>query len=189
MDTGTGRREATSETFDEVLAALQTPARTIDDAVPSLPRAMGLYAWWAMARVLSYLPGPPHPTDSSIRLLYVGLATKLRTRIIHNHLRSSGSSTLRRTLAGLLMDEQGFRTRWTDRVILIDHDELRLTAWMRHQLLLTWCQHEEPRQVEANLITRLQPPLNIDHTSGPHRDVIFDARCRFRASAGPRPSA
>jgi hypothetical protein len=119
----------------------------------------------------------------------VGLAANLRTSITHNHLRRSGSSTLRRTLAGLLMDEQGLRTRWTDRVVLIDHHELRLTAWMREQLLLSWCQHDKPRQVEADLITRLRPPLNIDYTNGPLCDVIREARSRFRASAGPRPSA
>jgi hypothetical protein len=37
-----------------------------------------------------------------LRLLYVGIATKLRTRLASNHLGRTGSSTLRRTLAGLL---------------------------------------------------------------------------------------
>jgi hypothetical protein len=36
-------------------------------------------------------------------LLYIGIASNLRHRIISNHLRRSGSSTLRRTLAGLLL--------------------------------------------------------------------------------------
>ncbi|WP_346772720.1 GIY-YIG nuclease family protein [Rhodococcus sp. 14C212] len=38
-----------------------------------------------------------------MRLIYVGIASHLRRRIVHNHLRRSGSSTLRRTLAGLLI--------------------------------------------------------------------------------------
>ncbi|MGH3788512.1 MAG: GIY-YIG nuclease family protein [Pseudonocardiaceae bacterium] len=179
--------EATSETVDEVIAALQTPLRTIDDAVALLPQAKGLYAWWAPTNVLPHLPGPPFPTDTFIRLLYVGLATNLRTRITHSHLRRSGSSTLRRTLAGLLLKEHGLRTRWIDRVVLIDDDELRLTGWMHQQLLLSWCQHSKPRQVEADVITRLRPPLNVVHTSGPLREIIRDARARFQDSAGPRP--
>src|SRR4051794_29257476 len=46
-------------------------------------------------------------------------------------------STLRRTLAGLLASE-GYRTTWTDRVVLIPQDETRLTAWMYAHLRLTW---------------------------------------------------
>lgn len=180
---------APSESVDDVIAALQMPLRAVDDVLVSLPRATGLYAWWAATNVLPHLPGPSHPADASVRLLYVGLATNLRTRTTQNHLRRSGSSTLRRTLAGLLLVELGLRTRWTDRVVLVDDDELRLTAWMRQQLLLSWCQHGEPRQVEADVIIRLRPPLNVGHTSGPVRDVISDARSRFYDSAGPRPSA
>ncbi len=48
------------------------------------------------------------------------------------------------------------------RVVLVDNNELRLTAWMRQQLLLSWCQHLEPRQVEADVIIRLRPPLNVN---------------------------
>lgn len=49
-------------------------------------------------------------------------------------MKRSGSSTLRRTLAGLLLDDEAFRTRWTDRVVLVDEDEVRLTAWMEANL-------------------------------------------------------
>ncbi|WP_374107498.1 GIY-YIG nuclease family protein [Pseudonocardia sp. ICBG1034] len=51
-------------------------------------------------------------------------------RLASNHLRRSGSSTLCRTLAGLLLDEQQYRTRWSDRVVLVDDDEAQLTQWM-----------------------------------------------------------
>lgn len=78
----------------ETMGATSEPA---DDAMASLPRANGLYARWAATNVLPHLPGPSHPADAFIRLLYVGLATNLRTRITRNHLRRSGSSTLRRT--------------------------------------------------------------------------------------------
>ena len=69
--------------------------------------------------------GPPHPTIPALRLLYVGIATKLRSRLASNHLGRTGSSTLRRTLAGLLLDDEQYRTRWTDRVVLVDDDDER----------------------------------------------------------------
>ena len=70
------------------------------------------------------LPGPTHPIDTAVRLIYVGLATNLRRRVVRNHLRHSGQSTL----AGLLLDTEHHRTRRTDRVVLIDEDETRLTT-------------------------------------------------------------
>ncbi len=84
---------------------------TVDDALASLPQAKGLYVWWTATKVLPHLPGPSHPADASIWLLYVGLATNLLTRITHNHLRRSGSSTLRRTLAGCCWPNRRLRTR------------------------------------------------------------------------------
>lgn len=178
-----------ASTVDEVIATLHMPLRALDDVLACLPRASGLYAWWAAASVLPDLPGPPHPVHGSVRMLYMGLATNLQTRITRNHMRRSGSSTLRRTLAGLLLTDLGLRTRWSDRVVLVDEDELRLTGWMRMHLLVSCCEHEEPRQVEAEAIRLLRPPLNVDHASGPVREIIRGARSRFYGSAGPRPSA
>lgn len=114
-----------------------------------------------------------------LRLLYVGLATKLRARLASNHLRRSGSSTLRRTLAGLLLNEQEYRTRWTDRVVLVDDDEARLTEWMGENLRVSWCEHPSPRDVEAHVIRALRPPLNVDHASGPITQVVKAARRRY----------
>lgn len=108
---------------------IDSPVRT-EDVRTRTPAAPGLYAWWPPPAILPDLPGLPHPTAPDLRLLYVGLAARLRSRLGSNHLRRSGSSTLRRTLAGLLLDEQGYRTRWTDRVVLVDDDEARLTKWM-----------------------------------------------------------
>jgi hypothetical protein len=47
-----------------------------------------------------------HPTSPKLRLLYVGIATKLRSRLVSNHLGRTGSSTLRRTMAGFLLDDE-----------------------------------------------------------------------------------
>jgi hypothetical protein len=137
--------------------------------------------------VLSEFVGLAHPTAPDLRLLYVGLAMKLRSQLGSNHLRRSGSSTLRRTLAGLLLDEQGYRTRWSDRVVLVDEDEARLTEWMGINLRVSWCQHSDPRDVEGDIIRTLRPPLNIEHATGPTVDAAKAARRRYFDSAGPRP--
>ncbi|WP_422785714.1 GIY-YIG nuclease family protein [Pseudonocardia spirodelae] len=167
-------------------ALIDNPVRTEDVRILA-PSAPGIYAWWAPPAILPGLPGLPHPAVPDLRLLYVGLATKLRARLASNHLRRSGSSTLRRTLAGLLLDEQEYRTRWTDRVVLVDDDEARLTEWMGENLRVSWCEHPSPRDVEADVIRALRPPLNVDHASGPTTQVVKAARRRYYDSAGSRP--
>jgi hypothetical protein len=176
--------DALAGVVDDLLAHPIAPG-----GIPAqVPAASGLYAWWAPPAVLPALPGPPHPAIVDLRLLYVGIASRLRSRLASNHMRRSGSSTLRRTLAGLLLEEERYRTRWTDRVVLVDADETRLTAWMTAHLRVSWCPHPAPRDVEEAVIRRLHPPLNVEHASGPARDVVVAARRRYRESAGPQPA-
>jgi hypothetical protein len=92
------------------------------------------------------------------------------------------------TLAGLLFDDLHLRTRWTDRVILVDDDEIRLTEWMTANLRVSWCKHLAPCDAEAAIIRMLRPPLNVDHATGPSVDLVKAARRRYRESAGVRPS-
>ena len=88
----------------DTIAELSSATHTLGD-LTTVPAVSGLYAWWAARGILPHLPGPAHPHED-LRLLYVGIASNLRRRIISNHLRRSGSSTLRRTLAGLLLAER-----------------------------------------------------------------------------------
>jgi hypothetical protein len=173
---------------DAVVVELQASVLPPSAIAAEAPAAPGLYAWWASPMILPQLKGPAQPADEGMRLLYVGIATKLRSRLGQNHMKRTGSSTLRRTLAGLLLDDEAFRTRWTDRVVLVDEDEVRLSSWMETNLRVSWCEHPTPRTVERAIIERLAPPLNVDHASGPAREVIKAARRRYYASAGPRPT-
>ncbi|WP_458682464.1 GIY-YIG nuclease family protein [Prescottella equi] len=164
------------------ITALSATSHALDD-LSTLPATSGLYAWWAAPDVFPQLPGAAHPDNPGVRLLYVGLATNLRRRITSNHLRRSGSSTLRRTLAGLLLATEGYRTRRTDRVVLIDEDEIRLTAWMHTHLRVSWCEHPAPADVEAAVIKQWAPPLNVSHTTpGPVLEIITTARAAYNAS-------
>jgi hypothetical protein len=158
----------------------------LDAAARGLSRGSGVYAWWAAPEVFPDIPGRLHESDPTLRLLYLGRATSLRGRILRNHLRRSGSSTLRRTLAGLLMQTEGYRPIWTDRVVLRPDDELRLTAWMRANLRLTWAEDPHPEDIEPELIRRLKPPLNVHGVDPEHvQAAAVNAKNIYNASAGP----
>ncbi|MEW2445584.1 GIY-YIG nuclease family protein [Micromonospora marina] len=171
--------------LDEALRLLTGVPVALDVAVKRLARGSGVYAWWAAPSVLPDLPGPPNDSDPSRRMLYLGRATSLRGRILRNHLRRSGSSTLRRTLAGLLVSE-GYRTTWTDRVVLIPEDETRLTAWMHEHLRLTWAEDAEPADIEVELVRRLHPPLNVHGVDPEHiQAAVVAAKNSYNLSSGP----
>lgn len=101
-----------------------------------------------------------HP-DGQARLLYVGKASSLRTRITRNHLKSSRTSTLRRTLAGLLMDDHGWTTsRRGERgqVVLDPPSEQELTAWMTAALTFTVMAAADPAAAEDEALQALVAP-------------------------------
>ncbi|MEU7873927.1 GIY-YIG nuclease family protein [Dactylosporangium sp. NPDC049140] len=171
--------------IDEAMRLLSGAPVALDVAVKKLARGGGVYAWWASPSILPELPGPPNESVPSLRLLYLGRATSLRGRILRNHLRRSGSSTLRRTLAGLLVAE-GYRTTWTDRVVLVPPDEARLTAWMYAHLRLTWAEDAEPAIIEAELVRRVHPPLNVHGVDPEHIQAsVVDAKNAYNDSSRP----
>lgn len=173
-----------------VAQELRGPPADAEKAQAELPRVSGLYAWWAPAGLLPGVSGPAHPHAKGRELLYIGLAQNLRARVAGNHFRGpAGSSTLRRALVALLMASEGYTTRWTKtRVVPIDADEDRLSAWMREHLRVTWAQHPKPDDVESAVIKELGPPLNQMHNKAhPLHSMIAAARAAYRASAGPRP--
>jgi hypothetical protein len=139
-----------------------------------------------MPRPLSAAP------DEDLELLYVGIAPNgarsqatLRSRLVGNHIRgTTGQSTLRRSLAALLSEQEGWRGRWTTRPVLVPDDEQGLSAWMGRTLRLTWARHEEPWTVERVVIEQLEPPLNQSENSAhPLYRYVRDARARWREAA------
>ncbi|MFG1992919.1 GIY-YIG nuclease family protein [Actinoplanes sp. NPDC048988] len=170
---------------EEALRLLTGAPIDLGAAVKGLSRSSGVYAWWAAPAVFPDLPGPQNEKVPSLRLLYLGRATNLRGRILRNHLRRSGSSTLRRTLAGLMLHE-GYRTHWTDRVVLIPEDETRLTRWMHTHLRLTWAEEPDPIPVEAELVRRLHPPLNVHGVAPEHlQAAVVAAKNAYNDSSTP----
>ncbi|GAA3284619.1 hypothetical protein GCM10020218_043050 [Dactylosporangium vinaceum] len=173
------------ERIEQALRLLYGIPVGVDVAAKKLPRGSGVYAWWAAPSILPQLPGPANMHVPSLRLVYLGRATSLRGRILRNHLRRSGSSTLRRTLAGLLVSED-YRTTWTDRVVLTAEDERRLTAWMSANLRLTWAEDVEAASIEAELVRRLHPPLNVHGVDSEHiHSAVVAAKNAYNTSSHP----
>lgn len=162
------------------LAALTTPLPSLDDAVAALVREPGLVAWWGRTSVLPTVGGAVHPSDPSYRLLLVGDATMLRNRVTRQDLYRTGVSTLRRALAGLLLDELELAPTWAADVVLPRADEDRLTAWMRAHLRLTWCACADRRERLPALVSALAPGLDAD--AEPARSALE----RYVAAAGER---
>jgi hypothetical protein len=170
---------------EEVMRLISGVPVGLDVAVKRLSRGSGVYAWWADPSILPDLPGPPNESVPSLRLLYLGRATSLRGRILRSHLRRSGSSTLRRTLAGLLVSE-GYRTTWTDRVVLVAEDEARLTAWMHAHLRLTWAADPESEMIVDELVRRVHPPLNVHGVDPEHiQPAVVAAKNSYNTSSHP----
>jgi hypothetical protein len=163
----------------------------VDQALDAVPAEPGLYAWWSLPGVLPGITGTAHP-DGEHELVYVGIARSgpssratLRSRVVGNHIRgTTGQSTLRRSLASLLYEREGWQSRFTDRPLLVPDDEVQLNAWMREHLALTWAVHEQPWTVEAQVIAEFMPPLNQSANSAhPLYGHVREARRRWRTAA------
>jgi len=174
--------------MDSVLADLRSLPVPLSEARTAVPAKPGLYAWWGRFGALPGISGPRHPTVD-LQLFYVGIApngtaskSTLRSRMVGDHIRgTTGSSTLRRSLAALLSEQQGWQSRWTTRPVLVNRDELALSEWMGEKLQLTWTEHPEPWTVEAEVIAELEPPLNqADNQAHPLYGYVQEARKRWR---------
>jgi hypothetical protein len=175
---------------DLVIAAASALARTRSRPVvlglPSAPAAPGLYAIHASPAVWVEL-GLGEPPDE--RPLYVGKSeSSLAGRDVRDHFGFTGEtrttsitgySTVRRSLASLLHDSDGFRGvprnqakpgHYANYGLTRDQDA-ELSAWMRKRLQLAcWskpeaCSIEQLEAVERRILRDLRPPLNL-------RDVV-----------------
>jgi hypothetical protein len=163
----------------------------MEGGVPADP---GFYTWWTVTTGGLAVPPAPHPTDRTLRLLYVGIAparitsnANLRSRVIGQHIGGNlGSSTFRRSLAALLWEQQGWRPFMTagGKVAFSPEDNAALTRWQEQHLRLAWKVVVEPWTHEGELIAAMAPPLNLAENGSHHfHDTMSDARARLMAEA------
>ncbi len=153
------------------IATLTGKTVSLEDARKRLPKAGGVYAWWIVGSAIADVPGNKHPTEPGIDLLYIGIAPNgptstatLRSRVVGNHLNGNiAASTLRRTLASLLVDELSLEPiKRGAKVTLSREHNARLSAWQQTHLRLTWHETARPWDIEDKVIAALGPPLNLD---------------------------
>ncbi|MEQ6900329.1 GIY-YIG nuclease family protein [Nocardioides sp. YIM 152588] len=156
------------------------------DAARVVPASPGLYAFYGDERAWAELGLSPVFDGQP---LYIGKAEKsLNGRDVGTHFSTgkTGSSTVRRSLAALLVDRLGLvavprnrlRPDGSANYALDPESDVRLTAWMEDRLTLaTW---QKPTDVvlgdvETAVLVSLRPPLNLDKVGEP-RERLREAR-------------
>ncbi|MCK0104619.1 hypothetical protein MWU63_20245 [Pseudohalocynthiibacter sp. F2068] len=150
----------------------------------------GIYGWWFDDVLLEVSRNSCKEQDGR-HLLYVGISPS-RKRLngrtspqyfqkrLGNHIQGKiGTSTLRFSLASLLVSEfgfQGFRNS-RNRPKMRVEDEARLSQWLAKHGRLSFCSHEEPWRVEHELLNHgPRLPLNILGSSDPFTVVLKSLR-------------
>jgi hypothetical protein len=192
------RDQAPERDADGVAASLTAEPVAIQAALlpaeaGGAPSSPGFYAWWATRGAIADAPHHPHPLDAGLGLLYVGISparassrADIRSRVLGQHVRgNTSSSTFRFVLAALLLDELALTPRRAARKVVLDpKDNERLRTWQLRHLRLTWRERDHPWEVEAEVIARMQPPLNsAGNRDHPFYARVSSARAAFRAAA------
>lgn len=181
------------QTVERALGVLSGPKLTSADARVLAPHKPGLYAIyvdelvWEELRLTRSSPGAP---------LYVGKAEhSLHGRDVRTHFASgrTGSSTVRRSLAALLVDDLSLEAVPRNREVpdrsanfgLTECSDNRLTRWMDERLgLAFWVKDGQVdlADLEAEVLARFRPPLNLTKV-GESRRYLRDARKRMAKTA------
>ncbi|MEU1491476.1 GIY-YIG nuclease family protein [Streptomyces sp. NPDC005776] len=154
-----------------------------------MPAAAGVYGW--------YFEKAPSTDLAAGRLLYVGIAPRhmanrtstqnLRKRVRYHYRGNAAGSTLRLTL-GCLLGIELRRVGSGKRMTFGAAGEADLSQWMAENARVCWIKHAEPWTVEAELISQLDLPLNLDQNRhnpfyGRLKELRSQARQRARESA------
>jgi hypothetical protein len=183
-----------SSLLAEALRHLVGPGMSIADARGDVPRRPGLYAVHGAAEVWHEL-GLGEPPDG--RPLYLGKAEgSLASRDVDTHFSTgkTGSSTLRRSLAGLLAEQLALEGRPRNPAKperfanfgLEASGDGRLTSWMVSRLrLAVWPAPDSVilDLVETAALVELLPPLNVAKVSTPWRPLVQAGRRRLATQA------
>ena len=129
-----------------------------------VPAEGGLCAWY-FKKIPSVTPTDGCLVKDDLTLLYVGISQNIRERVPFHFRGNAEGSTLRRTLGILLTKESGFPLRrvGNGKSMTFTHPgESWLNNWMEQNAFVCWMTHEKPREVKAEIINSVSPPLNIE---------------------------
>lgn len=178
-------------TSDIVAKLLKCKVHPPSTAAP--PAEHGFYAWWCRTECLIQAVPPipwEHrpPVSARWSLLYVGISPSgpntsrnIAIRFTKDHTGGNiGSSTFRQSVASLYLQALELQPRiGSDRTRLIS--ETRLSQWIEASCGVTFAAADRPWDKEAEIISLLNPPLNLDH-KGTHT-FRFEVRARRAALA------
>ncbi len=163
--------------IDELVEALgdrskAVPASSFRTDLPAAGKR-GIYAWWAdeparrlIAETLDTAVASP---------IYIGRAgdgastATLATRVFCGHLNGTiDSSTLRRSLTGILMETESFAAGHADPRVISRSPVL--SGWMREHLevAIIPVDHAVLRKTEREALTRYDPLLNLQDVPDPN---------------------
>lgn len=179
---------------EEAVRALAGPGLRAEDAAVTVPASAGLYGFHGDESVWLQL-GLGSPPDD--RPLYVGKAeASLAARDVRTHFATgrTGSSTLRRSLAALLVAELDLVAcprnparpgHFSNYGLEPDGDE-RLSRWMAENLrLAVWVSPPDVvlADVETEVLHLMVPPLNLSKVATQWKPMLSAARRRMAQAA------
>ena len=162
------------------IGAFARPARVLSrDEVLSRPSPVpsqdGVYGWW-FRRVPPLVAAPRCCRHDGLTLLYAGISPdrppgngrpasrqRLVDRIRYHYTGNAEGSTLRRTLGCLLAAELGIELRRVGsggRMTFAGGEQV-LSSWMAGNAYVSWVVRQQPWELEDDLITALDLPLNL----------------------------
>lgn len=167
--------------LEDLFESLVKAAKRPTEFAP--PIGWGIYAWFL--RNGTSLPGLPAGPNG---LIYIGRSDNLADRELQQHLRNGQTpfSTLRRSLGALLKDALSLKAipRRTPpqndkdfvQFAFTKQGEESLTAWMCDNLTVGAVIRDDPRDIEALLIDKLRPVLNLQLWPNPNRTKLIALR-------------
>lgn len=184
---------AADDLVTSALAELAGTRHRRTDAADLVVNSPGLYAFYGDDLAWSDLSLTPAFEDQP---LYVGKAERtLNGRDVRTHFATgkTGSSTVRRSLAALLVETLDLmpvprnliKPDGSANFALEAEGDTRLSAWMDERLsLATWVSPSGVvlDEVETAVVRRLRPPLNLDKVGEP-RAGLREARRRMATIA------
>jgi hypothetical protein len=170
--------------------------RDIFQGKVTIPHSGGIYAWYFKPGLLSWELKPEwvfSVGEEGLGLCYLGISPdreessgNLNRRLWKHLKRTARNSTLRLSLGALLIDELGLQVKsHGKRKISFGNTEGKLTDWILRNGHVAWFRHEQPWEVEINLIHRFIPPLNLDdNPKNPFAEILEEKRAELKSQAG-----
>lgn len=116
---------------------------------------------------------PVYKTFNGYNVVYTGLSSSAKNGRLKNRLNchfignNAGRSTLRKSIGCLFGYELIPRdSKPNGKTKFSDTDEEMLSEWMCENLLVFYCVTKEYESMEDYLITKYNPPINIEKTDG-----------------------